>query len=318
MKGKKWISLGFMLILVLTWGSSFILMKKSLEYFPDSNMVAAYRMTIAFDVLLIPALIHLFKLPFKTFLLLTLSGVMANGIPAFLFTYAQTGIESYVAGILNSTTTLFTLIIGVLFFSYKARWLSVAGVITGFAGILGLLAFAGGKSLSFNMGYGVYILIATTTYAININFIKRWLKHVPTLPMVSLVFFVTGIFSSIYLFGFTDFIHAVKTTPGAGYGIMYMSILGICGSALALLLYYHLIKIADVLFVASITYLMPVVSTIWGIGDGETLGLMHVLFILLILVGVFMVNYHDLVEKVKNRNKKKHELRRIHALRKDD
>ena len=94
MRGKKGISLLFMLILVLTWGSSFILMKKALVYYP-SNIVAAYRMTAAFAIMLIPALIYIFRMPFKTFLLLTLSGILANGIPAFLFAYAQTGIESF-------------------------------------------------------------------------------------------------------------------------------------------------------------------------------------------------------------------------------
>ncbi|HPB02120.1 MAG: DMT family transporter [Bacteroidales bacterium] len=302
MRGNKGVSLLFMLILVLTWGSSFILMKKALVYFP-SNIVAAYRMTAAFSIMLIPALIYIFKMPFKTFLLLTLSGILANGLPAFLFAYAQTGIESYVAGILNSTTTLFTLIIGIIFFSYKARLLSIAGVVIGFAGIVGLLAFAGDKTLSFNFSYGIYILIATTSYAININFIKRWLSNVPTLSMVSVVFFITGLFSTIYLFGYTDFIQITKTTAGSGFGILYMSILGIVGSAMALLMYYHLIKIADILFVASVTYLMPVVSTLWGLGDGEVLGLAHIAFILLILIGVFMVNYHDLMGKIKQRYK---------------
>ena len=302
MHGKNGVSLLFMLFLVLIWGSSFILMKKALEYYPH-NIVAAYRMTSAFIIMLIPALIYTFRMPLKTFLLLTLSGVLANGIPAFLFAYAQTGIESYVAGILNSTTTLFTLIIGVVFFSYKAKLLSVAGVIAGFAGIVGLLAFAGGKTLLFNFSYGVYILIATTTYAININFIKRWLSNVPTLAMVSVVFFITGLFSSIYLFGYTDFVQITRNTTGSGFGILYMSILGIVCSALALLMYYHLIKIADILLVASITYLMPVVSTLWGLNDGETLGITHIAFIMLILVGVFMVNYHELMGKIKMRNK---------------
>ena len=257
-------------------------------------------MTAAFVIMLIPALIYVVKIPRKTFLLLTLSGVLANGIPSFLFAYAQTGIESYVSGILNSTTTLFTLIIGVIFFGYKAKLLSISGVIVGFTGIIGLLAFAGGKSLSFNFGYGGYILVATFTYAININFIKRWLSDVPTLQMVSMVFFVIGIFSSIYLFGFSDFISIAKNTTGSGYGILYMSILGIVGSAIALLMYYHLIKIADILFVASITYMMPVISTLWGISDGEVIGLVHVAYIILILLGVFMVNYHEISNKIKN------------------
>jgi len=138
MFSKRSVSLLFMLVLIFTWGSSFILMKKSLMFFP-SNIVAAYRMTAAFVIMLIPALIYVVKIPRKTFLLLTLSGVLANGIPSFLFAYAQTGIESYVSGILNSTTTLFTLIIGVIFFGYKAKLLSISGVIVGFTGIIGLL-----------------------------------------------------------------------------------------------------------------------------------------------------------------------------------
>jgi len=142
--------------------------------------------------------------------------------------------------------------------------------------------------------------VATFTYAININFIKRWLSDVPTLQMVSMVFFVIGIFSSIYLFGFSDFISIAKNTTGSGYGILYMSILGIVGSAIALLMYYHLIKIADILFVASITYMMPVISTLWGISDGEVIGLVHVAYIILILLGVFMVNYHEISNKIKN------------------
>lgn len=133
MQGKRWMAFLFMLVLVLVWGSSFILMKKSLVYF-SNEVVASYRMTIAFLVLLIPAIISLRKYHLKPFWLSTLSGVLANGIPAFLFAYAQTGIESYVAGILNSTTTLFTLIIGVLFFSYKAKWLSALGVVVDLSG----------------------------------------------------------------------------------------------------------------------------------------------------------------------------------------
>jgi drug/metabolite transporter (DMT)-like permease len=300
----KYLALAIMVFLVFTWGSSFILMKKSLEYFP-SDVVAAWRMFSAFVVLFIPAIYYLFRLKLKTILLLTLSGIIGNAVPAFLFAQAQTGIESYVAGILNSTTTLFTLIIGLIFFGYKARWLSVGGVIVGIAGVVGLMAVAGGKSLNFNLGYASYIVLATILYAFNINLIKRWLNEVPTLPMVSITFFLPGLVAIFYLTSQTEIVSQLIHQPELWPGIAYMSILGLFGSAIALLLYYHLIKMTDILFAASVTYLMPVVSTLWGIGDGETLGLVHTAFILVILVGVFMVNYHDLMGKIKNRIDKK-------------
>ncbi|PKP03343.1 MAG: EamA family transporter [Bacteroidetes bacterium HGW-Bacteroidetes-6] len=299
----KYLALAIMVFLVFTWGSSFILMKKSLEYFP-SDVVAAWRMFSAFVVLFIPAIIYLFRLKLKTILLLTLSGIIGNAVPAFLFAQAQTGIESYVAGILNSTTALFTLIVGLVFFGYKAKWLSVGGVITGIAGVVGLLAVAGGKPINFNLNFGSYIIVATIMYAININLIKRWLNDIPTLPMVSIAFFIPGLFAIFYLTSQTEMVSQILYHPELRPGLLYMSILGLFGSAIALLLYYHLIKMSDILFAASVTYLMPVVSTLWGLGDGETLGLIHIAFIIIILAGVFMVNYHDLMGKIKNRHGK--------------
>ncbi|NLL28155.1 MAG: DMT family transporter [Bacteroidales bacterium] len=301
-KSNEAIILLFVLLLVLIWGSAFILMKKSLEYFP-SDILGAWRMLSACVVMLIPAAMTIRKVSLKTFFLITLSGVLANAIPAILFAYAQRGIESYIAGILNSTTTLFTLVLGVVFFKYRANLLNVFGVILGFLAIIGLLAFAGGKSLSFNFSYGVYILIATVLYAINIFFIKRWLSGVSTIALVSNLFLVPGIFAAIYLFGFSDFVDIYKNTSGANLGILYMSLIGVFCSAIALLMYYYLIKIADVIFVASVTYLMPVISTLWGISDGEKLGFMHVLFILLIILSVFMANYNDFFKSKKKVNK---------------
>ena len=301
-KSNEAIILLFVLLLVLIWGSAFILMKKSLEYF-SSDILGAWRMFSACVVMLIPAAMTIRKVSLKTFFLITLSGVLANAIPAILFAYAQRGIESYIAGILNSTTTLFTLVLGVVFFKYRANLLNVFGVILGFLAIIGLLAFAGGKSLSFNFSYGVYILIATVLYAINIFFIKRWLSGISTITLVSNLFLVPGIFAAIYIFGFSDFVDIYKNTSGANLGILYMSLIGVFCSAIALLMYYYLIKIADVIFVASVTYLMPVISTLWGISDGEKLGFMHVLFILLIILSVFMANYNDFFKSKKKVNK---------------
>lgn len=120
---------------------------------------------------------------------------------------------------------------------------------------------------------------------------------------MSNLFLVPGIFAAIYLFGFSDFVDVYKNTSGANLGILYMSLIGVFCSAIALLMYYYLIKIADVIFVASVTYLMPVISTLWGMSDGEKLGFMHVLFILLIILSVFMANYNDFFKSKKKVNK---------------
>ncbi len=258
-------------------------------YFP-SEVVGALRMFAAFAVLAVPGFIYIFKLKWQEILLLTLSGILSNAIPAFLFALAQTGIDSYVAGILNSTTALFTLILGVAFFKFKARWFNVTGVIVAFIGVFGLLSVAGGQNLTFNFKYGLYVIIATLMYAININIIKKYLTGIPTIPMVSLVFFLPGLVIAGYLFFYTDFLPIMQTTPDAYMGVVYVGILGIVGSAIALLIFYHMVKFVNVLFAASITYLIPIVSIFWGVADGESFNLIYLLWILLIIAGVFLVN----------------------------
>lgn len=278
-----------MIFLSLTWGSSFILMKRGLIYFP-SEIVAALRMFFAFIILAIPGAIYLFRLNIKQIILLTLSGILSNAIPAFLFAIAQTGIDSYVAGILNSSTALFTLIFGVLFFQYKARWFNVLGIIIALFGVFGLLSIAGGQNLSFNLKYGIYVIIATVMYAININIIKKYLTDIPTIPMVSLVFFIPGLFITAYLFFITDFIQIMQSTPEAYKGLIYVGLLGVFSSAIALLIFYHMIKFVNILFAASITYMIPIVSILWGVADGEAFNYIYLLWIILIILGVFLVN----------------------------
>ncbi len=94
--------------LVVTWGSSFILIKKALVYF-DAIEVGALRVGITFLFLLPLAIPRLKKITRKDFSGSSISGFAGNFFPAFLFAAAQRGIDSSTAGLLNSLTPLFTL-----------------------------------------------------------------------------------------------------------------------------------------------------------------------------------------------------------------
>lgn len=107
-----------LLALAFIWGSSFILMKKGLLVYSHSE-VAAMRLVFA-SVILIPiAMIKLKSIPKDKWLALIAIGIFGNGIPAFLFTKAQTELSSSLTGMLNSLTTIFALVIGVLIFKQK-------------------------------------------------------------------------------------------------------------------------------------------------------------------------------------------------------
>jgi drug/metabolite transporter (DMT)-like permease len=284
------INWAILIILVMVWGSSFILMKKGLEAY-SYQQVALLRLAIT-GLFLLPFAIRSFsKVNMRRLGLMTIVGVVGNGIPAFLFTKAETGIDSSLAGILNSLTPLFTLIVGLLFFKSKTKWYNVLGVIIGLGGTVGLMSVFGNKSLEFNFTYGIYVIIATLLYAINLNVLKRFLKDVDAITITAYAFLTIGIPSLIYLFAQTDFVTVLQTHPKALASLGYIAILGIVGSALAVILYNKLIKTSGVLFAASVTYMMPIVAVLWGIVDGERFELIYMLWIVIILMGVFLVNF---------------------------
>ena len=255
----KW---AILIILVLTWGSSYILMKRGLEGFPASQ-VGALRLSITFLVLIPLVIRRIRTVPVKMYWLLAISGILGNGIPAFLFARAQEGIDSEIAGILNTAAPLFALILGVLFFNLKTKWYNIVGVFVGLAGAVGLLS-VGIKGFDNNFRYGMYVLIATFLYSININIVKRYFKEIDSITITAIAFVVMGILASVYLFMGTDFISRAGSTVGLK-ALGYISILAVMGTAIANMLYNKLIKITSVLFASSVTYLIPIVAIMWGI-----------------------------------------------------
>ncbi len=286
---SKLISWAILLTLVLIWGSSFILIKKGLGIFSNAE-VGALRIVLSFLFLLPPAINSLKKVKKKEWMSLFFVGIIGSGAPAFLFAKAQTGIESNLAGILNSLTPLFTLIIGVSFFTLKTRWFNILGVFLGLMGAVGLLSVSGGKTLEFNLSYAAYVIIATICYATNVNVLKKYLQRLDAVSITSISFFLIGLPVMLYLILFTDFTTQLTADKDALEGLGYIAILAVFGTVLALIGFNYLIKISSPIFAASVTYMIPIVAVIWGIVDGEKFDAIYFVWIFLILVGVFLVN----------------------------
>ena len=282
-----------LVVLMLTWGSSFILIKRGLTVF-DSMQVGALRVGIAFIVLLPFAFSRLKLLNRKHWIVLFFVS-FGSAAPAFLFPLAQMGIDSGIAGILNSLTPLFTLIIGLSLFQLKTKWFNVVGVVIGLVGAIGLIAVSGGGNFSFNFGYAAYIIVATILYALNANLIKSFLKELDSFTITIFSFFIFGLPSIIYLFTGTDFVNKFSTHPEFWEGMAYLSTLAIFGTAAALIAFFYLIKITNVIFASSVTYLIPIVALAWGIIDGEKFEITYVLWVSFILIGIYLVNAKKLL-----------------------
>ncbi len=275
---------------MLVWGSSFILIKRSLEYF-SATEVGLLRVVITFLFLLPTAIIKLSKIDKKHRNFLILSGIIGSLIPSFMFAIAQTQISSFLAGTLNSLTPLFTLFMGLAFFNLKAKWFNILGVFIGLIGAIGLIyASSGNLGFVVNIKYSFLIIIAAICYAFNVNFIKIYLKQIDSLTITALTFFYIGVPSFIYVLIFSDIPRKILHEDSALTGLGYISLLSIFGTGIALIAFNKLIKMSSPIFASSVTYIIPIVAIIWGIFDGEVFKLVYLIWFALILSGVLLVN----------------------------
>jgi drug/metabolite transporter (DMT)-like permease len=284
---KPWFQFAILMLLAFVWGSSFILMKIGLKSF-SSEQAAGIRMLLAALVLLPYAIKNLKFLQRKDLKSLFIAGFIGSFIPAFLFTKAQTQIDSALAGMLNSLTPVFTLIVGMMFHKTKFKWLQVIGLVLGLSGALGLIT--SGKDLALGQvnSYALFIVLATTFYAININEIKARLSHLTGVQITSLAFFFTLPASVIYLLT-TDF-QPVFEVPNWPIHLLALAALGIIGTAIAMLLMNSLIRHISAVYASSVTYIIPIFAIFWGVMDGENITALHLVCMSFILGGVYLIN----------------------------
>lgn len=284
---KRWFQFTILMILAFIWGSSFILMKIGLKSF-SSDQAAAIRIFLASLVLFPISMKQIKKLQPKDIKSLLIVGFIGSLIPAFLFMQAETRINSSMAGMLNSLTPVFTLIVGFLFHKTVFRWLQVVGLALGLAGAIGLILAADGYHLGTFNNYALLIVLATIFYGISINQIKSYLPHLTGVQVTSLSFLFIGPVALIYLLT-TDFA-PVLAIPGWPVHLLALAALGILGTALAMLLMNSLIRHSSAVAASSVTYVIPIFAIIWGLLDNEKVTLLHLVCMAFILAGVYMTN----------------------------
>jgi len=262
-------------------------MKRGLESFTDTQ-VAAFRIFISFLFLFPFAIQRYGKLKKNQIKPLLIVGFIGNGIPALLFTKAQTQVSSSLAGMLNSMVPLFALLTGYLFYKVQTKRKNIIGVFIGLVGATGLILFNSNTSYSATSFYPFLIVLATICYSVSVNEIKQNLSDLDGVSIVAFAFFAIGPLAGIYLF-FTDYSFALST-PDYLQNFVYIFLLAILSSVVATIFFNKLIKQTTALFAASVTYLIPVVAILWGVIDGEQISLYQLLSVGVILAGVKMVN----------------------------
>lgn len=298
----KLINWSLLLLLAIIWGSSFILMKKGMyndfnEPVFSSVQVGALRMLIAGSVLLPFGINYLFKFTSsKDLIYLSAVGFCGNFFPAFLFTYAETGISSGLAGILNSCTPLFTVIFGTLLFRMRFSMMQLVGVFIGSLGVVILLSNSLEGQAKANWIHPASVVVATFFYSVSLNTIKHKLQHLKSIQITASAFSLVWL-PALVVFLFSGTIHTMTTHPDASNSLISIFILSIIGTASAVFVFNILISRSTAVFASSVTYLIPVVAIVIGSFFGEQFHWTQPIALMIILVGIFWANRTASVQK---------------------
>ena len=280
---KSW---GILLLVAVIWGSSYILIKKGLIAYSPTQL-ASLRVVISALAFLPVFIARRHRINWSALRYLLVVGFSGSFIPAFLFAFAQTQINSSTTGILSSLTPLFTLILGISFFGVAIQLRKVVGVIIGLAGAVFLILYGRSAGMEGNLWYGLLVVLGCACYALSVNTVKTYLQDMSAITISAVSFILIGIPAVLYLFT-TDFIEVVAHRDGAWLALGYISILALLGTVAATVLFFKLVQITDAVFGSMVSYLIPLIAVLWGVVDGEVITLFHIIGMALILTGVYI------------------------------
>ncbi|WP_424003176.1 DMT family transporter [Maribacter sp. IgM3_T14_3] len=282
---QKWL---YLVILSFIWGSSFILIKRSLVGYTPLQ-VGGLRIFFASVLLFILGFRSLKTLSKTDWKWVAIAGLCSSFFPPFFFALAQMEISSGITSILNSVAPLFTTLVGIALFGLSLKGRQVLGVLIGLFGTIVLIAAGMENNVNQNYWYSLFIIIAALGYAFNINIIKKYLSHLTPLAVTTASFGIAFLPAFIILI-YTGVFQQFSGNSAMHEAVWYIMALAFLGTALANILFNKLIKLSSPVFAASVTYLIPLVAVLWGFLDGENISILQLLGGLIILFGVWLVN----------------------------
>ena len=283
---KKWF---FLFLLALTWGSSFILIKKGLLGLSPLQL-GSLRTVISSLFIFIIGYKSLKTIQNHQWKWIVITGFLGTFFPSFLFAFAETEVDSGVVSILNSLVPLNTILIGLAVFKITSTKTQVFGVILGFIGASMLIFNSMELHPDQNYLYAGFVVLATFMYASSVNIIKYYLQDVKPIAIAT-GNFVAIVIPAVLVLSFSNFFTAETFQNDTIYmSIGCVAILSLFGTVMAKIIFNTLIQLSSPVFASSVAYLMPLVALLWGLLDGEVFGLNQGLASLLILLGVYLVN----------------------------
>jgi drug/metabolite transporter (DMT)-like permease len=285
-----------MLSLALVWGASFLFIRVLADAGIAPLGISAGRTAFGIATLAPFAWIarHQFPRARRTWLALAGLGLVNFALPWTLFGFGEKHVASGAASIINSGMPMWSAVFStILIRTERLTPARVGGLLLGFAGVTAIMG-AGLGNLGGNSVRGMLaIVLATVCYGFSGVSIRRWLGHVPALPL------------TIGQIGFACLVLMPAALVTGAYSDASMGaaewtsmiLLGAAGSGIAVAVYMWLIAQVGPVRAAVVTYMMPPIGVTlgWLLLD-EAIGWNLVAGLVLIVLGVALVQGVPLVK----------------------
>ena len=278
-----------MFLLSAVWGASFILIKLAGDDLPPV-WVAVGRLAFGSAFLWIALGLGRHKLPpLRMLPPLLVVAVLNNAIPFCFFPWGERTVPSSIAAILNATTPIWALLLGLIFGTSRATRLTSVGVVLGFLGVLGVVyghasGIANGTSSG---GYLLGVLLiaaASLSYGAGAVLAKRWLQGVEPVVIATIQLTLAGLLL-LPLAAFGPHPTALHLKSAIA-----VTVLGVLGSGLAYLLFFRLLATISSTRTVAVTYLLPIWGLFWGFIAGEEIRWTALAGVVVVLVGLILLN----------------------------
>lgn len=276
--------------LALLWGSSFLWIKVGLRGFSPVQLVLI-RLVLGCAVLVPIVLVKGLRFPRSPTVWghLAIAALVANAIPYLLFGIGEQTVGSNVAGMINATTPLWTVVIA--YVAGTGRAVTPAKALGISIGLLGtVVIFSPWQSAAEMVSWGgLACLAAAASYGVSYVYMGKYLtgRGIPALVLSASQLFAASVF-------------LVLAVPVAGMqpitwrtdAVASVVVLGVLGTGIAYVLNYRLIADEGPATASITTYLLPVVALVIGyLVLGEPVTALTLLGVALVLCGVFLAQH---------------------------
>jgi drug/metabolite transporter (DMT)-like permease len=259
---KSWSA--FLFLGILGWGMSFLWIKVALRELGPVQLVT-WRMAFGAVGSWLIILLRKERITVrgKELIGTLLLGAFYSAIPITMISWAEMQIDSGLAGIINATTPLFTILFAHFFLhDEKITPSRLSGFVAGFAGVVLLLSGdLGPHGLTGGVWGQLAVMTAAMMYGMCIVYARRYLKGQN--PLHTSAILMTGAFTTmLILSAFAKPHFVLPHEPLTWLACVWMGVLGL---SLAYVSHFYLINHWGATRAALVTYVVPVTAVSLGV-----------------------------------------------------